>query len=252
MAKKLVAYRTPEKWDFYLLGLISVFSLYMYWAKDKVFRAYEYAGTDGYSFQIVHIVFVLVPLFAFVFILFGLTEGNWTGSRFGLTLGKSAIANFVLSGLLIIGLIFFLEGPTTSDYTFTQSVIIVLNITAGEIIIRAAVMELMLKVFGKTAVGINLAFILSILLYVTVQVPSETSTHSPILWGVCLALWYYGTHSVLLLVVLNSLIFLPELHVTGHLVIAVMAVALYFALATPATFICRSRQQRLQPEYGHP
>lgn len=236
MPGKRLTFRKPSRMDYYLLVFVALYASYSYWSKDIITNA------TGAGFSVImHVVLLIFPLLVFGSVLLILSRQQWSEGKLGLELGRRAYANFVISFILAAAIIITLEAPETSAYSFGQLVLITMNIVAGEIVLRAAVMEMMLKMFGKTAVGINLAFILSVVLYAAVQIPGGASISLPISWGIGGSLIYYGTGSVLALVLLDSLIFLPELDVGGHRLLAVMVVVLYFALAVPATFICRSR-----------
>jgi|GEM_PF-7123231 len=241
MSGKLVSSKRPGRTDYCLMGLVALYAVYSYLTKDIVMSATEINNS-----AIMYIVLLAFPLLALGIVMLILAKGLWPENRLGLELGRRAYANFVMSFFLAAAIIVTMEGPKTSPYNVGQLILITINATAGVVVLRAVVIELMLKLFGRTGVGINLAFILSIALYVGVQFPSGATLNTAISWGISGSLLYYGTPSALFLVLLDTWQFLPALDVGGHGLLAGMVIAFYFMLAGAASKLSPAVSQNTQ------
>lgn len=230
MSGKLLSFKRPERVDYCLLALVALYAAYSFWTKDMIVDP-----SRSTIPAVMHVVLLIFPLLALGLVLLILSRGLWSGSRLGLELGRRAYVNFVISFLLAAAFFINIEGPRTPSYSVGRLILITINATAGVVVLRAVVMELMMKVFGKTAVGVGLGFILSVALYVVVQVPSGASLSWPISWGTCGCFMYYATPSALFLVLLDTWQFLPALDMGGHGLLAGMVVVFYFALAGAAS-----------------
>lgn len=242
-----VSTRRPlERSDYYSLGLIILYAVYVYLSIEGVFDALI-VGSDQPGW--LTLSNYLVPLAVFGLVLLSISKQQSTSEDWGLSLDKRS---FPLFGAFLVGGIFF--GLLIWDFPpadfFIQAVPAILVVAAGQIVLRARLMSLIRKFMGTSVMSSIVMFSLGALFFALAYTPIESLGFWVILLS-CLAVWFIRSSGSVLFPIAIDPFFLKkgdliEVTQNWNLAIFFMALVLYLALAVPAWYISRSRSQESQ------
>lgn len=239
-----VSTRRPlERSDYYSLGLIILYAIYVYLSIEGVFDALI-VGSDQPGW--LTLSNYLVPLAAFGLALLSIGKQQSMPEDWGLSLGKRFLP--ALGAFLVGGIVFGLfAGNFPPSHFYIQIVPAILVVAAGQIVLRARLMSLIRKFMGTTVTSSIVMFSLGALVFALVYTPVVSFGFWVILLS-CVAVWFIrGSGSVLLLIYIEPFIFrkseLNEMTQNTFLAFCVVAAVIYFAIAVPAWLIHRSRSQ---------
>lgn len=251
MAGRLLSFTPPTRSDYLLLALVIVFALYAHWGVNAVTSTPEYGGAEPGFVGSTNLAFAIIPAGALVVALLISVRGQKSQTDLGCTFARKEYAGITIVLFILLAIHFVTQYPESSPFSSGRLAIIALNIVAGEVILRACLMELILKLLGRTAVAVSFAFVLTAILYAWALVPHDGSVSLALSWGLGTSFLYYGMRSVLPLVLLDSLIFSARIRVPGAQLLMTMMVILYVALVFLVTRSSREQSKIREGENGY-
>lgn len=225
------------KGDYYLLFALVIYSIYIYLSRNYLQTIYYdiISNSNIPSFQ--YTFFIIMPLIFLSFIFYSFNNMKDVKiSKQGFRLGRAA---WISLGVIIVGTILSVtvnEQIITIKHSLNLFVFI-LNVLISELVYRVILLYLAIKIMENSKIGFYFAIILSGLFFAFSQIPlSEISVW--FLFSVMVTgLLYYQTDCLLFILFWDIFMLLDKSELKDELMIGIISILLYFALAVPAHFI---------------
>ncbi len=249
MSRKLHPWESLDKQDYYTLFLSLLFAVYTHFVVDRIVVSLANPIPNETSL-IFDIFVILVPLIVFAYTLIYLSKGKWLDATAGFSLGKIALPGYAIA--LITVALWATESGSIPESGFFRWTPFLVNIAAGELLLRALVTEVIFKAVDKTWKGMTVASILSGVLFAVAFSTQYPLTFWTILGSVAASLFYCGTRSILFLIIWDSSEIVDGANIehVSNIANAIIGILIFFVIAVPANLICRSQRKRMHVRDG--